>query len=198
MGILTHFTSPQDVRWQGSHRTHHLLFLIKSILLVPFIILVIVEYPLFKSWWENGPGHTRYDWYWAPYQFWPRIGMALIPDVIVTVASLVLILNPMNHATYSFHPVFALVSSFIVMALYVQVCWLNPLIALSNEVAFYNSDVWKKIVYAETAFEGIICILYIAMLVYSCIAVHKWRMAKKSGSVYMDRPGRDEVGWNTV
>lgn len=66
MGILTQFTSPQDVRWQA-HRNHHIIFLVKSILLIPFIIVVIVEYSLFKDWWENGPDHTRYDWEWAPY-----------------------------------------------------------------------------------------------------------------------------------
>jgi hypothetical protein len=124
--------------------------------------------------------------------------MALVPDVLVTVFSLVLILNPMHHATYSFHPVFALVSSFVVMALYVQVCWLNPLVALSSEVAFYNRDVWEKIAFAETAFESIICILYIAMLVYSCIAVHRWRKAKKNKAVHMGRLSGDEAGGNTV
>ncbi|OAL03397.1 hypothetical protein IQ06DRAFT_344654 [Phaeosphaeriaceae sp. SRC1lsM3a] len=197
MGILTQFTSPQDVRWQA-HRNHHIIFLVKSILLIPFIIVVIVEYSLFKDWWENGPDHTRYDWEWAPYHFWLRIGMALIPDVLLTLASLVLILNPMHHATYSFHPVFALVSSFVVMALYVQVCWLNPLIAGSNEVGFYNQDVWEKIVYAETAFQGIICILYIVMVVYSCVTVHNWRMAKKNKAVHMGRLDGDEAGGNAT
>jgi hypothetical protein len=135
---------------------------------------------------------------WPSYQFWFRIGLALVPDVLVTIVSLVLILNPMHHATYSFHPVFALVSSFILWALYVQACWLNPLIALANEVAFYNMDVWEKIVYAETAFQGIICILYFTMFVYSCIAVDRWRkakkLAKKNGAVHMGRLSGDGVG----
>lgn len=118
--------------------------------------------------------------------------MALIPDVVLTLVSFILILNPMHHSTYSFHPIFALVSSFVMMAMYAQVCWLNPLIALSNEVAFDYSESWQKIVFAETAFECVICFLWIAMLVYSCVAVHKWRMGKKNGEVKMASLEREE------
>jgi hypothetical protein len=121
------------------------------------------------------------------YHFWLRIGMALIPDVIVTIVYLVLILNPMHHSTYSLHPVFALVSSIVMMAMYANVTWLNVFIARSNEVGFHRSEVWEKLVYAETAFEGVICLLWIAMLVYSCVAVDKWRRAKKVGSAEGDR-----------
>lgn len=139
---------------------------------------------------------------WPSYQFWFRIGLALIPDVLVTIVSLVLILNPMHHATYSFHPVFALVSAFILWALYMQACWLNPLIARANEVGFYNMDEWEKIVYAETAFQCIICILYFTMFVYSCIAVDRWRMAKKmakqNGAVQMGRLSGDGVSGSSV
>jgi hypothetical protein len=118
--------------------------------------------------------------------------MALIPDIVLTLVSLILILNPMHHSTYAFHPVFALVSSFFIMALYVQVCWLNPLSALSNEVGFNHQTTWENIVLAETGLEAVICLLWVAMLVYSCIAVHKWRMAKKSGAVNMGTMVREE------
>ncbi|KAF2824494.1 hypothetical protein CC86DRAFT_371811 [Ophiobolus disseminans] len=180
MGIFTPFTSPHDIRWQGPQRHHHALFLVKNFILFLFIILVIVEYPLFKNWWENGPYQSYKSWEYAPYHFWLRIGLALIPDVLVTLTSLVLILNPLHHSTYSFHPIFALVSSIFLLSLYVNVCWLNPLIAYSNEVSFHNHQIWNKIVFAETAFEVVLCLCWIAMMGFSCVAVHKWRMAKKA------------------
>jgi hypothetical protein len=47
-------------------------------------------------------------------------------------SSLILILNPLHRPTYSFHPVFALVGSVIMVCLYVQVCWLNPFVAYAS------------------------------------------------------------------
>jgi hypothetical protein len=107
--------------------------------------------------------------------------------VLVTFVTLVLILNPLHHSTYSLHPVFALVSSFCMMGLYVSVCWLNPLFALSNEVGFHNSQVWEKIVFAETGFEAVLCLCWIGMLVLSCVAVHRWRSGRRGGVVRMGR-----------
>jgi hypothetical protein len=66
MSIISPFTSPQDVRWKGFQRRHHTIFLVKNIILFLFIILVIVEYPLFKSWWENGPYRPVKSWEYAP------------------------------------------------------------------------------------------------------------------------------------
>ncbi|KAF1913175.1 hypothetical protein BDU57DRAFT_521894 [Ampelomyces quisqualis] len=130
------------------------------------------------------------------YHFWLRIGMALIPDITLALISFILILNPVQHSIYSFHPVFALMSSFVMMVLYVQVCWLNPLIALSNKVVFNHQTAWENIVFAETGLESVICLLCIAMLVYSCIAVHKWRIARKGGMVKMGTLPREErVQW---
>jgi membrane protein YdbS with pleckstrin-like domain len=78
------------------------------------------------------------------------------------------------------------------MALYVQVCWLCPLIALSNEVGFDGQNSWENLALAETGFEAVICLLWMAMMVYSCMAVHKWRMAKKSGAIKMGAMTRGE------
>lgn len=66
MGILKPFTSPTDPRWHGFQRHHHTLWLIKSALLIPFIILVIVDYALFKTWWESGSYSYHKTWEWAP------------------------------------------------------------------------------------------------------------------------------------
>jgi len=117
----------------------------------------------------------------ASYHFWLRIGLALIPDVLFTLLSLVVILNPLHHSTYSFHPVFALVSSLVMLSLYVNVCWLNPMIAYSNEVTFHREQIWEKITWAETGMEAVLCLCWIGMMGASCVAVHGWRVEKKRG-----------------
>jgi hypothetical protein len=113
------------------------------------------------------------------YNFWSRIGIALIPDVLLTIVTLVLILNPLHNATYSFHPIFALVSSLVMMGLYVSVAALNPIIAYSDETTFDNSGKWLNLTLAEMGVQAVLELLYLVMMVYSCVAVHKWRMAKK-------------------
>jgi hypothetical protein len=115
--------------------------------------------------------------------------------VLLTLLTCVLILNPTHHATYSFHPVFALSSSVIMMSLYVAVCLFNPLMAYSNEVWFHNFDAWEKLVLAETGVQAVIWILWVVMIGFSCKAVHEWRQLKRGGSVKMDsfRGGEERV-----
>jgi hypothetical protein len=115
----------------------------------------------------------------ARHNFWLRIGIALIPDALLTILTLILILNPLHHATYSFHPVFALVSSLVMMGLYVSVAFMNPFMAYSSEVPFRFSDKWYTLAFVEAGVQGLLSLLCLAMVVYSCLAVHKWRMAKK-------------------
>jgi hypothetical protein len=66
MGLIKPFTQPQDVRWQGPQRRHHIVFLVKTAVLILFIILAIVEYALLKNWW----GHTSFvyplKWSYSP------------------------------------------------------------------------------------------------------------------------------------
>ncbi|KAH4408600.1 hypothetical protein HBH92_146800 [Parastagonospora nodorum] len=175
MSILTTFTHPSDIRWQGRQRLHHTIFLAKNILLMPFIILVIVESALIKSWWPYE------SWEYAPYEFWLRIGLALIPDLVYTIIAFFLILNPMHHSTYSFHPIFALVGSVLTVCLYVQVCWLGPFLAYANEVQFPNEDAWQSIVYAEAGIQVVLLLMWAGMMGLSAVAVHKWRAGKKGG-----------------
>jgi hypothetical protein len=119
--------------------------------------------------------------------------MAFFPDLLFTLISLILILNPMHHSTYAFHPIYALVSSFIMFILYAMVCWLNPFVMYGDESSFEESDTWLKIAFAETGLQVVLCLLWGAMMVFSCIAVHKWRMAKKNGAVKMETlQGREE------
>jgi hypothetical protein len=52
MSILTTLTHPQDPRWHGPQRFYLAIHLTKTLLLIPFCILVIVETTLFHSWFN--------------------------------------------------------------------------------------------------------------------------------------------------
>src|SRR5256885_1997649 len=80
--IIEPLYSLRDSRWRGSQHGHHRIFIIKIVFLAIFIILVIVDYPLYLHWRKNDP--TNYD-------FWFHIGFALIPDLVYTFVALVLI-----------------------------------------------------------------------------------------------------------
>jgi hypothetical protein len=67
INIFSPFTSPRYNRWKGPQRAHHIVFLVKSLILFLFIILVIVEYALFKSWWFADKYPYNKSWDWAPY-----------------------------------------------------------------------------------------------------------------------------------
>jgi type VI protein secretion system component VasF len=44
MSISTPFTLPYDYRWRDAQRYHHILSLVKSVILALFITLVITHY----------------------------------------------------------------------------------------------------------------------------------------------------------
>jgi hypothetical protein len=67
MGIITPFTSPHDIHWQnGAHRHHHAIFLVKNLILIPFTILIIVEYASLRSWEGYGDAYGLAQWDTAP------------------------------------------------------------------------------------------------------------------------------------
>jgi hypothetical protein len=113
--------------------------------------------------------------------------MAYFPDLLFTLISLVLILNPMHRATYAFHPVFALVQSLVMAIMWAAVSGTNPALAWSEETFFEQRQEWEQIAYAETGFQVAVCLLWGAMVVLSCIAVHRWRSAGKNGDVRMEQ-----------
>jgi hypothetical protein len=112
-------------------------------------------------------------------------------DLLLTIISLVLILNPLHRATYAFHPVFALVQSLIMWLLWATVSASNASLAWSEETFFEHRREWEQIAFAETGFQAAIFLLWVAMMVLSCIAVHRWRRAKKGakkvGDVRMEQ-----------
>lgn len=76
--------------------------------------------------------------------------------------------------------------------LYVQVCWLNPLLAYSNEVGFHNVSKWYDLAYAETGVQVVLCLFWLALMVCSCMAVHKWKEAKKTSRMAGDVEGHGQ------
>lgn len=72
--------------------------------------------------------------------------------------------------------------------------FLNPLIAWSNELGFYNRDVWEKLAFVETGLQGIIGLCYIGMILFSSVALHRWRVGKRGiEQLGEDGKGRDSV-----
>jgi hypothetical protein len=65
------------------------------------------------------------------------------------------------------------------VCLYVQVCWLNPLVAYANEVSFYNQNNWIGLAYVETGFQVALCAFWMGLTGLSAVAVKKWRAVKK-------------------
>jgi hypothetical protein len=72
------------------------------------------------------------------------------------------------------------------MSLYLAVCLFNPLLAYSNEVWLYNSDVWEKLVLAETGVQAVLWVLWVLMIGFSSKAVYEWRKEKRRGNIKMD------------
>ncbi|CAO2652905.1 Nn.00g023160.m01.CDS01 [Neocucurbitaria sp. VM-36] len=195
MNIFKPFTSPRDPRWQGFQRRHHTIFLVKNLTLLLFIILVIVEYSLFITWW-NTDSESSLEY--APYAFWFRIGIALIPDALYTLLTLSLIFQTphlsLKNRTWTFHPAFALTFSIVLFGLYVSLSFLNAQIIGSNEISFHNVDSWYTLGYVELGFQGVLGLCYLGMMVCACVAVHRWRVGKKGGGRYAEVEKEREGG----
>lgn len=61
--------------------------------------------------------------------------------------------------------------------LYVAICAVHVILVYSNESSFDNVRMWYGLTYMEVMAQCMFALLYLAMMVYSCIAVHNWRMA---------------------
>ncbi|KAF1843442.1 uncharacterized protein K460DRAFT_387518 [Cucurbitaria berberidis CBS 394.84] len=199
MGIFTPLTSPRDPRWQGIQHHHHTIFLVKNLILLLFIIFIIIEYSLFRSWW-NRESSTSIDY--APYSFGLRIAFALIPDLVYTIFALVLIFQKptlsLKDRTWTFHPAFALTFSIIMFGLYVGATFVNVLVIASNEVSFYNMNTWDSIGYAEAGVQGVLGLCYLGLTVCACVAVHRWRIGQEGSKGFVEVDNRMETGMSNV
>jgi hypothetical protein len=55
------FLQPRDPRWQGPQRWYLVIDLIKSIVLIAFCILTIVETSLYRIWYNDYYSTVEYD-----------------------------------------------------------------------------------------------------------------------------------------
>lgn len=121
--------------------------------------------------------------------------MALIPDLLTSLITIILILNPLHKATISYHPIYALISSFCLFALYTNCAWLNWLVPYSNEVNFAGRDAWEKLCLAELAMESLVALMWFVMFVLACVATRRWDVGRRkcgNESIKMARVGGEE------
>jgi hypothetical protein len=112
---------------------------------------------------------SRKDW-------WFRTGFALIPDVLITLVTLVAI--PIGAGF--FHPILALSLSLPMIGLYAAFSFLHTIIIYGDESNNYNKKGWDNLGYVEVGLQATLGLCYIGMAVMSCVAVHQWRRAKRN------------------
>ncbi|CAI6337088.1 unnamed protein product [Periconia digitata] len=156
-----------DPRWRGGHRHYFTLFTIKNLIIIPFVIFVIVESRLLRSWWGDQPMDYDFKDHW-----WHRIGIALLPDAALTLGT------TFGLCTQNWHPITAVVTTIAILGPWVYCTFVNPFVAYSNERSFRNSDTWSNLCYGEAAFQVVITIIYFVMLGFASKGVHVWRKAR--------------------
>lgn len=111
--------------------------------------------------------------------FWLCTGYALIPDVVYTLFTLVLIFQKpkisLSGHTWTFHPAFALTFSIILFILYAWATISNSLVVYSNETLLNQLGSWYGMSLATVFFQGTLAVCYLGMMVSACVAVHRWR-----------------------
>ncbi|PVI02795.1 hypothetical protein DM02DRAFT_589130 [Periconia macrospinosa] len=166
------FKPTSDKRWQGIQRHYFTLYMIKNLLILPFVGVVIAESVSMKKWGEE----DRVSNNGANVKFWERIGAALIPDVALT------FVIAFGIVKQRWHPIAALVTSIVYMALWLFVTLLNALVAYSGEVVYFSEvktlNKWQSMCYAEAGFQGAITLLYMIMLGFASKGLHEWRKAR--------------------
>ncbi|CAI6333782.1 unnamed protein product [Periconia digitata] len=162
-----------DKRWQGVQRHYFTVFILKNIVLVAFIGLTIAESVLISKWYKEmwtHPQSTKLD---GPVEFWTRIGIALIPDVIITFVAIFCML------TQKWHPITALCSTVVLSALWLFCAVINSLITYSGETIYFANmdyrDRWDAMCFAETGLQAAIAVMYMVMMGFAAKAVHVWR-----------------------
>lgn len=106
-----------------------------------------------------------------------RIGIYLVPDLVLTLVMLVFI--PKRW----WHPITALVTSILWFGLWLCACFFNILLIESNEIPFDNVRQWYNWGYAEGTFQALIAVMYVIMMVFAAHAVHRWRMRPSRNAV---------------
>ncbi|KAF2002229.1 hypothetical protein P154DRAFT_521059 [Amniculicola lignicola CBS 123094] len=181
MGFLTPFFHPTDSRWQGPQKALLWLSLVKSIILIAFIVLAIVEIRLWDKW--SGQEYDDLEYYGD--SFFLRFGVSTFPELVYTIYSLWAI------SASKFHPVTAISCSTIMFCLWTSGAFLMIFLAMSSELMYEMNYAWERLCYGEGGLMLAIAALYIAMMVFSGIAVHRWRAEKRKETYGLARMGSD-------
>ncbi|PSN63754.1 hypothetical protein BS50DRAFT_88067 [Corynespora cassiicola Philippines] len=176
--VHEHCSPPRDTRWRNGIYPRFLVgFCTKTIFLLIFIFLIVGDLVLLNELWPSK--HNANE----PFSFFFRIGIALFPDLLFTIITIVCIY------TGKLHPVTSLVVSIFGFGLYPVACFFNIITVYSNEYPFDGRESWYALGYAEAAFQAILALFYLALMVVSAIAVHRWRKLKRTSQ---------NDGWNDL
>ncbi|KAH6612128.1 hypothetical protein C7974DRAFT_419027 [Boeremia exigua] len=164
--------TPRDPRWHGPQRWFFVLDLLRIVVLTAFTILAITETVLFRKWYNSWHSTVEYDSDETAADFFLRLGLALIPDILSVLTT---------HALLSrthFHPVYALVQSLIVCCLYAVALSLNTIIVVCNESSIPQIGAWRRLCYAEMALQGVLWGVWVGLVGCACKAVDAWRAGR--------------------
>jgi hypothetical protein len=105
--------------------------------------------------------------------FWVRwAGILIIPEGLHIITQVIAL-------TYNaYHPITAITTSCIFFCLWVITALLNAFLSYSSELSFPRNIDWGNICYGEAGLQGLGALLYAGMIVFSGIAVHRYRKEK--------------------
>ncbi|KAF2442754.1 hypothetical protein P171DRAFT_474140 [Karstenula rhodostoma CBS 690.94] len=166
---------PRDTRWHGVQKHYFNVSTFKSLVLVVYVVLIIVESSLMRRWFREGNNDLSTTS--GPWAFWARTGIYLIIDAAFSLTIAYFIMRN------NWHPVAALVTSILLFGLWFAGCVLNAFSVYNNEYYFKQMDEWRGIVYGEAGLQGTIAASYIVMTGFAAKAVHEWRKNKAGMNV---------------
>jgi hypothetical protein len=129
------------------------------------------------------------------------IGLALIPDIINTIYTLIYLLQPSPSAFWGLHLIAVLMFNIIMLGLYLSAAFFNALHTYSNESGCYLEDQWQSVGYADVGVQSVLGLCYVGMVGWGGVAVHWWRVGRKEGKIKgdcMEKGGRrSEENWDS-
>ncbi|KAF2661909.1 hypothetical protein K491DRAFT_710336 [Lophiostoma macrostomum CBS 122681] len=168
--FLQDYLAPTNRLWQGKQKTFLPLVLVKYLLTLVILVLCISEIVLQRIWIVEDYGTDSY----YDFSYWYlRWGLPVFMEIAHIIAQAICI------ATNNNHPIFALVGSICGFGLWLSFAVLDAIVAYSGEFYFTHMDSWESLCYAESGLMAVMTMLYVAMLVFSSMAVHRYRKSKQ-------------------
>ena len=159
---------PSDAYWNGPQKHYFNVSTFRSLILIVYVVLVIVEGRLVSSWTRDWGYRTT-----SPYDFWARHGPYLVIDAVLSLTMAFCV-----HKGW-WRPVVALVTSILAFLMWFAAMLVNVLVVYYSEYSFPQRDEWGRMAYAEGAMQLLISFCYLAMMVFAIKAVRSW---KKNGN----------------